>query len=124
MAQTARNIDRLSEAMRTLDEMATHEREEIREMLSTQFGNLRKILVELEPEVRGTLRHSSERFSQFATNTTQAAKEKMKDIGQNVDNKVHDAPWTFMGISAIAGILAGYYFANRLPYRRSRLCCG
>ncbi len=117
MAQAARNIDRLSEAMQTLEELASQERAEVRELLSTQIGSLKKAFREMEPEVRQTLRNASERISQFATVTAQATKEKMKDIGQNVDMKAHEKPWAFVGASAIAGALAGYYLGHRLSGR-------
>lgn len=117
MGQHSRNIDRLSDAMRTLDELASQEKEEIKELLSSQFGNLRKALTEVEPEVRKTLEHTSERFANFASEAKEATKEKAKQIGRDVDSKVHEMPWTFMGASAAAGILAGYYLGNYFSRR-------
>lgn len=120
MGQHARNIDRLSDAMKTLDELASQEKEEIKELLSSQFGNLRKTLLEIQPEVRKTLEHTSERFSHFASEAKEATKEKAKQIGHDVDRKVHEMPWTFMGASAVASVLAGYYLGHHFSDRSSR----
>ncbi len=119
MPQSARNIDRLSEAMQTLDELAAQEREAIKELLSGQFGNLRRTILEVEPELRSSIRTASEKFSRFASNTKEATKERMKEIGKNVDEKVHQSPWPFIGVSAIGGLIAGYYLANRVQARPS-----
>jgi ElaB/YqjD/DUF883 family membrane-anchored ribosome-binding protein len=113
MSQAARNIDRLSEAMKTLDELAFQEKEEIKDLLSSQFGNLRKTLTEIEPEVRGTLKSATQKITQLATSTKDATREKLKVVGERVDHKVHEMPWTFIGVSALTGMIAGYYLGNR-----------
>ena len=114
MAQPIRNIDRLSDAMRTLDELAGQEKNEIRELLTSQFGNLRKTLYEIEPEVRETFKHASQRFSQFATSSKEEAQQRIKRMGRNIDTKVHQTPWTFIGISAVAAAIAGYALGYNL----------
>ena len=118
MGQPVRNSDRLSEAMRTIDELASQEKQEIKELLSTQFGNFRKTLLEIEPEIRSTVRHTSDRFTQFASATKQVTQEKAKQMGRRVDQKVHEAPWAFMGLSALAGIVAGYYIRSNFGSER------
>lgn len=113
MAQTVRNIDRLSEAMKTLDEFAQFEKREIKDLLVNQYDNLRKTLVEIEPEIRDTIRHTSERISRFAETAEEKARMKAKEMVKNVDQKAHESPWIFMGLSAaLAGVL-GFYIARR-----------
>jgi len=114
MAQPIRNIDRLSDAMKTLDELAGQEKNEIRELLTSQFGNLRKTLYEIEPEVRETFNKASQRFSQFATSSREEAQQRIKRMGHNIDTKVHETPWAFIGVSAVAAAIAGYALAYNM----------
>lgn len=113
MSQSARNIDRLTEAMKTLDELAIQEKDEIRHLLSNRYQDLKKTLHELEPEVRGALKNTTERLSRFATSAKESTQEAVKEAGQRIDNKAHEMPWVFMGISALLSGAAGYYLGSR-----------
>ena len=120
MADAARNYNRLADAMKTLDELAMQEKDEIKDLLSSQYRNLRKTLLEIEPEVRGSIRHASEKISEFAHSTREAAAKTVKQIGHDVDEKAHEMPWVFMGISALVAAVGGFALGQRYPRKIER----
>jgi len=74
--------EKLQEVLDLLKETSSEKRDEILEKLGTFYEGLK--------EAPGKVA------------------EKVKKVAQNVDTKVHDNPWPFIGAAALGGVALGF----------------
>jgi len=105
--------EKLSEALRLLEEAAKEKKNELRNLASDKYAHLREALTETE----STLGQSVAGARKCAVEAAQRAKDigvqKAKEIASDVDESVHRNPWPYIGGVAAVSLLVGYILGRR-----------
>jgi ElaB/YqjD/DUF883 family membrane-anchored ribosome-binding protein len=104
---------------------AIHHRQETLMQLSTDklTHDLRAVIGDAEELLKATAGQSGERIEKVraraeesvrvARARLQAAGEDVRDAARELNGRVHDNPWTAVGIAAGVGVIAGLILARR-----------
>lgn len=83
--------EKITEALKLLDEAAKEKKDELRELIAEKYENLK--------EATGRARELSI--------------EKTKELASTVDESVHENPWYYIGGVAIGALLLGYILGRK-----------
>jgi ElaB/YqjD/DUF883 family membrane-anchored ribosome-binding protein len=92
---------RINEALDLLNDVAKDKRHELSEMISTKYGNLKSMLESYGREYSETYRTSKERI-----------KEGVRDKAKEMDESVHENPWSYIAGVAMVAVLLGFIFGR------------
>lgn len=99
------NID---EALEFLNREVKGRKDEINRLITEKYSNLKEIMSQLYPS-----KETIGKAKQKVTEVVAGGQEKAKEMATGVDTRVHENPWTSVGIAAAAGFLLGYIFESR-----------
>ncbi|MCB0404327.1 MAG: hypothetical protein KDD51_06040 [Bdellovibrionales bacterium] len=101
--------EKLNEALKILEQAAREQREEVRELVTEKFHNLKQALESVEPE----LKRVGNTVVAFANKVGQAGSEEVKEAAKKVNADAHNRPWPYVGVAALAGCIFGYFIAKK-----------
>ncbi|MCB0416755.1 MAG: hypothetical protein KDD39_03840 [Bdellovibrionales bacterium] len=103
------NAEKLSEALKILEEAAADQKEEVRALVTDKFKNLRETFESVEPE----LKRVGNTVVAFANKMGQAGSDEVKEVAKKVNTDAHNRPWPYIGVAALAGCIFGYLVARK-----------
>ncbi|MEZ4751601.1 MAG: hypothetical protein R3B54_13560 [Bdellovibrionota bacterium] len=103
------NTDKLSEALKILEEAAADQKEEVRALVTDKFQNLRETFESVEPE----LKRMGNTVVSFANRVGHAGSEEVKEAVKKVNSDAHNRPWPYIGVAALAGCVVGFLVARK-----------
>ena len=108
MEQTLSNNEKITEALRLLEEAAKGKKEELRTLVSNKYRNLKDALGEAELDITAAVNAARKRTMDAAQKAKDIGLVKAKEIAVEVDEQVRENPWPYMGGVAVAALLIGY----------------
>ena len=76
--------------------------------MSDKYKNLRSLIMEDESSLMESLTTAKNHALEAATDVKEAGVEKAREIARDVDEGVHQNPWSYIAGSAAVGVLLGY----------------
>ena len=100
--------EKISEALKLLEEAATQKKDELRTLVSDKYTNLRSLILENESNLKESLTAAKDHAFEATTHAKDAGVEKAREIARDVDEGVHQNPWPYIAGSAVVSVLLGY----------------
>ena len=97
MNATMTSNEKISEALRLLDAAAREKKDELRSLMTDKYNSLKDVVVETERNLVG-------RIAQAADTGAIRAKKAAAEV----DERVHEHPWPYIGGVALGALLIGY----------------
>jgi ElaB/YqjD/DUF883 family membrane-anchored ribosome-binding protein len=89
---------KISEALELLNEAAKEKRDELKGLMVNKYAHIREAMT-------SGVEHAQEAIAQ--------GKEKVIEIAGDVDKRVHKDPWVYIGGTAAAALLLGYFMGSK-----------
>ena len=105
--------EKISEALKLLEEAAKDKKEELRGLVSDKYAHLKSALVSAEHSAAETLSAAQKRAVEALIHAKDVSAEKVKHAATVVDSHVHANPWPYIGGAAIVALLAGYIMGRK-----------
>ena len=100
--------EKISEALKLLEEAATQKKDELKSMVSDKYTHLRSVIAETESSLAQSLSDAGQRAVEAAAHARDVGVEKAREVARDVDKSVHRNPWPYIAGTAVAGLLLGY----------------
>ena len=100
--------EKLSEALKILEEAATKKSDELKSVMSDKYTHLRNFVVETESSLVKSLSDARKHSVEAVAHAKDAGVEKARELAQDVDKKVHRNPWPYIAGAAGVALLLGY----------------
>lgn len=100
--------EKISEALKLLDEAAKQKKDELRTLMSDKYAHLRDVIVETESTLVKSLSDAGKHAVHAATHARDVGVEKARELAGDVDKHVHHNPWQYIAGTAAVGLLFGY----------------
>ncbi|HXM82395.1 MAG TPA: DUF883 family protein [Burkholderiales bacterium] len=86
--------------------------------LSTErlVKDMRAVVVDAEDLLKATASQTGEQVDKVrarAEKSLRVARNRLKEVGETIDDQVHQHPWTTAGIAAGVGLLLGFLLGKR-----------
>jgi ElaB/YqjD/DUF883 family membrane-anchored ribosome-binding protein len=101
--------EKIAAALELLNEAARDQREDIREMINERYALVRELLEGDNSSMKNKYAQARLRAGELAATVKQNSGERIKEVNQ----KVHESPWAFIGGVAVSAILLGYLFGHK-----------
>lgn len=108
MQQALSNNEKLAEALRLLEDAAKGKKEELRTLVSSKYRNLKDALGEAELDMSAAVAAARKRTMEAALQAKDVGLVKAKEIAVDMDERVHEDPWPYIGGVAVTALLIGY----------------
>ena len=108
MEQALSNNEKITEALRLLEDAAKGKKEELRTLVSNKYRNLKEALGEAELDMAAAVAAARKRTMEAAQQAKDLGLVKAKEIAAEVDEQVHENPWPYISGVAVAALLIGY----------------
>jgi ElaB/YqjD/DUF883 family membrane-anchored ribosome-binding protein len=86
---------------------ARQKRDELKDVIADRYTHLRSVLAETEGSVAQSLCDAGKHAADVAAQARDAGVEKAREMADDLDQNVHRHPWTYIGGSAVVGLLLG-----------------
>jgi ElaB/YqjD/DUF883 family membrane-anchored ribosome-binding protein len=113
MSNTMASNEKISEALKLLEEAAKDKKDEIRSLVSDKYAHLKDALVATEHSVAETLSAAQKRAVEAMLHAKELGQEKVKKAATAVDEQVHTNPWPYIGGAALTAFLFGYILGRK-----------
>lgn len=108
METTKTSSENIAEALKLLEEAAKLKKDELKCVMSDKYTHLKNVIVEAEGSLVKSLSAAKTHAIEVAAHAKEVGVEKAKEIACDVDESVHRNPWTYIGGTAVVGLLLGY----------------
>ena len=100
--------EKISEALKLLEEAATQKKDELKSAMSDKYTHLKHVIVETEHGLAKSLSDARKHAVEAAVHAKDVGVEKAQEIAHDVDKNVHRNPWPYIAGTAAVGLLLGY----------------
>ena len=107
MEHTTSN-ESIAEALKLLEHAATQKKDELKNVLSDKYTNLRDLIVESDGGIKKSLGHTKDHAVEAVQHAKDAGIAKAREVAQTVDKSVHENPWPYIGGAVAVGALLGF----------------
>jgi len=108
MEQTLSNNEKITEALRLLEDAAKGKKEELRTLVSNKYRNLKDALGETKLDMAAAAAAARRRTMEAALQAKDIGLVKAREIAVEVDEQVHENPWPYISGVAVTALLIGY----------------
>lgn len=109
MAKTNDSIDKISDALKLLDEAAAEKRDDIANLISEKYHNLRDSIHDIEPAIK----RATTNVLSFAADAKEMGEQKVAEAVQKLDKDAHKNPWSYVAAAGVGGLVVGLLFSRR-----------
>jgi ElaB/YqjD/DUF883 family membrane-anchored ribosome-binding protein len=99
---------KIDEALQLLNEAARDKKDELRRLLGEKYLNIKDALTEVAMSNKDVL----EDVKRMAADRIAEGREKVEEVISDVDTKVRQNPWPYIGGAAAAALLVGYIMGS------------
>lgn len=100
--------EKLSEALKMLEEAAKEKKDELQNMLKGKYSHLKEALIDKEEDITHALLAAKKQAMKAAVHASEIGTERAKEIAAEVDQQVRENPWPYIGGVALGALLIGY----------------
>lgn len=100
--------EKLSEALKLLEETAKEKKDELQNMLKGKYSHLKDALIDKEEDIAHALLAAKKQAMKAAVQASEIGTERAKEIAADVDKQVRENPWPYIGGVALGALLIGY----------------
>ena len=101
--------EKIQEALQLLNEAARDKRDELKTMATDKYDELRSALTGIEGRVAERVGEAAQRVG----HARDVSEEKIRELSETVDRKVHEDPWKAAGFVAATAFLIGYIVGRK-----------
>jgi ElaB/YqjD/DUF883 family membrane-anchored ribosome-binding protein len=105
--------DKITEALKLLEEAAKDKREELRHLVTDKYVNLKQVVGTASGSMKDSMDVVKRRAAEAATHARDVGEEKARELARNLDENVHRNPWPYVGGVAVAALLLGYILGRK-----------
>ena len=109
----ANRAERLTDALKLLEETAKEKKAELTTLVSDKYSNLKETLSDSTHNVAEKLGDVKVKAAEAAARAREAGSEKAKEVAKTVDESIHRNPWPYVGGTAVAALLLGYILGRK-----------
>ena len=99
---------KFEEALELLNEAARDKKDEIQSLLADKYGDIQQLI----RKTAKTKVAEAKKYRETAEEMFEEGAEQLKDVAGDVDRKVHENPWPYVGGAALAALLLGFIMGN------------
>lgn len=100
--------EKLSEALKLLEETAKEKKDELQNMLKGKYSHLKEALSDKEQDIAEALHAAKKQAMKAAVHASEIGTERAREIAADVDKQVRENPWPYISGVAIGALLIGY----------------
>jgi ElaB/YqjD/DUF883 family membrane-anchored ribosome-binding protein len=100
--------EKMVEALKLLEEAATQKKDELKNVLSDKYTNLKGVIVAAESSLGRSLSDAGRHAVEAAVHAKDVGIGKARGLSDQMDKSVHRNPWRCIGGVALVGLLLGY----------------
>lgn len=106
--ETMTGNEKISEALKLLEDAARDKKDELRHLMSNKYAHLKEAVSETEHDIKESLAIARKRAADALAKAKEIGGAKAKEIAEDLDEQVHENPWPYIGGVALASLLIGY----------------
>ena len=103
----------IENAMKLLNKAIQDSRKEVKEVLERDFEQLKKSLANTKPEMQAVFKEMGQASVEGIRKAKHAAKEKVREGADLVDESIHQKPWMYIGLAAAIFAIMGFIFGRK-----------
>ena len=99
---------KFEEALQLLNEAAKDKKDEIQGLLGDKYTDIRSIIEQAAKKQQKTLKQAR----RVAGEWIEEGEETLRDVASDMDEKVHENPWAYIGGAAVGALLLGFILGS------------
>lgn len=107
------NTEKISEALKLLEEAAKDKKNELQNMVKGKYDHLKDVLVDKEEDIAKAIAAAKKHAVEAAVQASEVGTKRAKEIAAEVDAQVHENPWPYIGGVALGALLIGYILGRK-----------
>jgi ElaB/YqjD/DUF883 family membrane-anchored ribosome-binding protein len=100
--------EKLSEALKLLEDAAKEKKNELQGMIKGKYSYLKDALIDKEEDITHAILSAKKQALKAAVQASEIGTERAKEIAAEVDQQVRENPWPYIGGVALGSLLIGY----------------
>jgi ElaB/YqjD/DUF883 family membrane-anchored ribosome-binding protein len=105
--------EKIDEALQLLAEAAQEKKNEVKTLLADKYADLKNAFFEGRASLSNAISDTSQRAAARMRMAKEAGQERIVDMAEELDVRVHEKPWNYVGGAAIAALIIGYLLGRR-----------
>ena len=100
---------KITEAFELLNEAAKEKRHEMKELMTDRYAHIKQAVLEGATQGKKIL-DNAQHIAQEANTEGQ---ETVKKAAKDVDKRVRENPWPYLGVIAVVSLILGYFIGSK-----------
>ena len=102
------SAEKLSEALKLLEDAAKEKKNELQDMIKGKYTHLKEALIDKEEDIAHALLAAKKQALKAAAHASEIGTERAKEIATEIDGQVRENPWPYIGGVALGSLLIGF----------------
>ena len=102
------NSKKFEEALQLLNEAAREKKDEIQSLIGDKYTHIRGVIE--QAAVKG--RKNFNRVKESTEDWVDEGKDSLQQVADDLDDRVHENPWAYVGGAAAAALLFGFILGS------------
>lgn len=102
------SMKKFEEALQLLNEAAREKKEEIQNLIGDKYSQLREVIEENAAKGRKNFRRAKNDTEEWLDE----GGESLREVASDLDERVHDNPWGYLGGVAVGALLLGFILGS------------
>lgn len=107
------SAEKIAEALKLLEAAAMEKKSELQNLLKGKYSHLKEAFSDKEEDLAKALAAARKHALESARHATEVGTERAKEIAAEVDEKVRENPWPYIGGVALGALLVGYILGRK-----------
>ena len=108
MSTDSASNKKFEEALNLLNEAAKEKKDEIQNLLGDKYTDIRRVIEQTAAKQKQNLKKAG----RLAEEWIEEGGEKFREVASEVDDRVHENPWPYIGGVAIGSLLLGFILGS------------